>query len=233
MTPARPRFRGRALVPPLLALAAVVALFELTPLDLLVQDRLYDADRRAWRIDGNEPIGRLIAYDGPKAALIALGLASLVLAAGPARFRDRLGVRRRGVVVGLLTLASVPLVVGFGKATTNVFCPSEIRRYGGDVPYIRAFEPYRADDRPARRGHGFPAGHASGGFALLGFVGARATRRWRRGAVATALLVGSWMGGYQMLKGAHYLSHTLVTLALAWLIATTWRLAVDPPEAPA
>jgi membrane-associated PAP2 superfamily phosphatase len=30
--------------------------------------------------------------------------------------------------------------------------------------------------------------------------------------------VGWIMGGYQMLKGAHYLSDTLVTMLLAWII---------------
>jgi membrane-associated PAP2 superfamily phosphatase len=31
------------------------------------------------------------------------------------------------------------------------------------------------------------------------------------------------MGGYQMLKGAHYLSHTLTTMLVAWIILLLWR----------
>jgi membrane-associated PAP2 superfamily phosphatase len=36
------------------------------------------------------------------------------------------------------------------------------------------------------------------------------------------------MGGYQMLKGAHYLSHTVVTMLLAWIVLLVWRRVVRP-----
>ena len=34
-----------------------------------------------------------------------------------------------------------------------------------------------------------------------------------------ALATGSLMGTYQMLAGNHYLSHTIVSMLLAWLVA--------------
>ena len=83
-------------------------------------------------------------------------------------------------------------------------------------------------DRSSRCPGGcFPAGHASGGFALLGLVAARGTRRWRNGILALGLGLGWWMGGYQMLKGAHYLSHTLTTMIVAWLVVLLWRRALQ------
>ena len=63
------------------------------------------------------------------------------------------------------------------KKYTNVFCPSEIRRYRGDTAYAKLCAPFPADDRPARRSGCFPAGHASGGFALLGLLLVRAGGR--------------------------------------------------------
>ena len=86
--------------------------------------------------------------------------------------------------------------------------------------------------RPTRRGRGFPAGHASGGFALVALAGLAATRRSRRIALAIGLALGTMMGIYQMLKGAHYLSHTLITALFCWIVFLTYRrlLPSFPPH---
>lgn len=218
----------RLLWPAVLLLGGVIALFEFTEIDLGLQDYFYDAGARRWVVDAANPLGRLIFYNGPKAVIILIAVAVLVLAFGPARWRDRLRFARRDLWVGALTLITVPVLAGIGKNTTNTFCPSEIRRYGGDVPYVKLCEPYAADDRPDRKGHCFPAGHASGGFALLGLLWLRRTRAWKLGGLALGLGTGWWMGGYQMLKGAHYLSHSVVTMLLAWIVLLAWRRVVRP-----
>lgn len=116
------------------------------------------------------------------------------------------------------SLALIPALAGLGKATTNVHCPSEIRRYGGDVPYVKTFSPYPEDECPGRRGRCFPAGHASGGFALLSLAGLARSRGGRRIGILVGLAAGWIMGGYQMVKGAHYLSHTWITMVGAWIV---------------
>ncbi len=211
-------------------LAAVLALFELTDLDLKLQDKFYNFETRRWVVDEKEPVGRLIFYNGPKALVWVFALTTLALAAGPARWREKFRVNRRGLWLGVLVIATVPALAGLGKKYTNIFCPSEIRRYGGDVAYAKLCEPYPDDERPPRRGGCFPAGHASGGFALMGLLAVRGTRRWRNGILAFGLGLGWWMGGYQMLKGAHYLSHTLTTMLVAWLVVWLWRrvLKIEP-----
>ena len=224
----RPAGFDRALWPAVLVLAGVLALFELTALDLWVQDYFYDATDGRWRVDAADPLGRLLFYNGPKALIILTALGLLALALGPARWRERWRCGRRDLWVAVLTLVSVPVLAGLGKDATNTFCPSEIRRYGGDVPYVKVFARYPENDRPARRGRGFPAGHASGGFALHGLMWLRRTQAWRLGGLALGLGAGWWMGGYQMLKGAHYLSHTVVTMLLAWIVMLAWRRVVWP-----
>jgi membrane-associated PAP2 superfamily phosphatase len=224
----RPAGFDRTLWPAVLVLAGVLALFELTALDLWVQDRLYRFEEQRWVVDAQNPAGRLVFYDGPKVLIIATAVATLTLALGPARWRERWRFGRRDLWVAVLTLVSVPVLAGLGKDATNTFCPSEIRRYGGDVPYVKVFERYPENDRPARRGRGFPAGHASGGFALLGLMWLRRSSAWRLGGLALGLGAGWWMGGYQMLKGAHYLSHTVVTMLLAWIVMLAWRRVVRP-----
>ncbi len=202
-------------------LAVVFGAFEFTSLDLAVQDRFYDISAQRWAVDREAPVARFWFYDAPKVAIIALGVTVLVLASGPARWRR--GVDRRALWVAFATLATVPILIGAGKSLTNTFCPSEIRRYGGDVPYVKVCSPYPENDRPARRGRCFPAGHASGGFALLGLIGLARTRRGRWAAFGLAMVAGWAMGGYQMAKGAHFLSHTLVTMLVAWAVFVAWR----------
>lgn len=207
-------------------LAGLLALFEFTSLDLWLQDHFYDSATQRWVVDAKEPVGRAVFYNGPKALVWIIALTALTLAAGPARWRERGQLNRRGLWLAVLVIATVPALAGLGKKYTNVFCPSEIRRYGGDVAYAKLCEPFPANDRPARRGGCFPAGHASGGFALLGLLAVRASRRWRQGVVALGLGLGWWMGLYQMLKGAHYLSHTLTTMLVAWLVVLLWQRAL-------
>jgi len=210
----------------LLLLIGSLAVFELTDVDLWLQDFFYNATTHHWIVDEKEPVERAIFYNGPKVLVWIVALTTLTLAAGPARWRERLRFNRRGLWLAVLVIATVPALAGVGKKYTNTFCPSEIRRYGGDVAYAKLCEPYPADDRPARRGGCFPAGHASGGFALLGLVAVRSTRRWRNSVIVAALGLGWWMGLYQMLKGAHYLSHTTTTMLMAWIVVLLWRRAL-------
>lgn len=216
----------RTLWPAVALLGATVAFFELTNADVAVQDRLYDFAAHRWLIDAHAPLPRGVFYTGPKAALIALGSALLMLALAPERWRWRgrfADPARRHLWVALLTLGGVPAVIGQVKAVTNVFSPSDIRRYGGDVRYVRVFESFPAADRPARAGRSFPAGHASGGFALVALGGLARTRRGQIASLVLGGVTGGAMGFYQMAKGAHYLSHTLVTALLVWIGFLLWR----------
>jgi membrane-associated PAP2 superfamily phosphatase len=217
---------GRPWLPLALSLAALVfvfAIFETTETDLFVQDRLYDFAAGRWIVDAQEPTGRALFYNGPKALIIALAVVLLVLALGPARLREAARLDRRGMFIALVALAGVPSIVGYSKAHTNVFCPYEIQRYGGDAAYVRVLEGFPEGEKPERRGLGFPAGHASGGFALVGLLWVRRSRAWKTGIVLLALTTGWWMGAYQMAKGAHYLSHTLLTMVFALSIAFLLR----------
>lgn len=231
---------ARWLGPALLLLLASLAFFEVTDVDLALQDRLFDFHTGRWLVDRDEPVARTLFYVGPKYSIILTGVVLLTLATGPAAWRARLGLDRRGVWIAVLTVATLPALAGTGKALTNMHCPWDLRRYGGTVPYVKLLESYPADDLPASPGHCYPAGHSSGGFALLGLAWMRPGRRWRRAAVLLGLGLGWWMGGYQMLKGAHYLSHTITTMLAAIIIAAVWRRVVagrarpaDPAAGPA
>jgi membrane-associated PAP2 superfamily phosphatase len=75
-------------------------------------------------------------------------------------------------------------------------------------------------------GRCFPAGHASTGFAFLGGYFAfrhdvpKTARIWLIAALATGFVLGAC----QQLRGAHFMSHTLWTGWLSWMVA----LVSDP-----
>lgn len=218
----KPDFMDRTLRLSIIVLCEVFFLFEFSGVDLWIQDHLYSFSNRQWLIDANDPIPRLLFYTGPKILIwiIALALLAVAIFHGRVPF---LKIPRRDISIAVLTIATAPALVALGKSTTNTLTPAQIRRYGGDAPHVKVIERYPDNDRPVKRGRAFPAGHASGGFALLSLAGLATTRRGRATGLAIGLVFGTTMGLYQMLKGAHYLSHTLFTAIFCWIIFLLWR----------
>jgi two-component system, OmpR family, copper resistance phosphate regulon response regulator CusR len=216
----------RTLWPSVFLTSLVFLAIEFMGIDLWVQDHFYNFQSRAWLVDADAHIPRLLFYTGPKALIWVFALSLIAATTFYARFKrvfPRIAFARRDMWVVIATLATAPALVALGKATSDTFTPAQIRRYGGEVPYVKVIEHYPANDRPAKRGRAFPAGHASGGFALLSLAGLAATRRGRRLGITIGLTAGTAMGAYQMFKGAHYLSHTLVTAGFCWIVFLTWR----------
>jgi membrane-associated PAP2 superfamily phosphatase len=198
-----------------LCIVATIALFEMTQIDLRVQDRFYDPVR-GWRIDKKAPLPRLIFYQGPKwiMVLIVAGLVACMLAPASYAVHMPLSPIQAGFLMTCIVVA--PITAWFIKKMTGVLYPCYIDRYGGKQPYRTLLE--SIPRVPGRvRGRGFPAAHCSGAFALMAlyFVMPEPTR-WI--GLAFGLAAGWIVGLYQMLKGVHYLSHTIVTMFLVWFI---------------
>ena len=115
----------------------------------------------------------------------------------------------------------VPVIVGGLKKVTNMPCPKNEIYYGGAYPSVKVWEPYPEKFQKCSKICCFPAGHASGGFALLSLFFLFKRRRNKIIAVGVALTVGWSMGLYKMMIGDHFLSHTVITMILAWLIILT------------
>lgn len=221
---------------PLALLAASLALFEFTELDLWLQDHFYDFAQQAWLVDKRAVLPRLLFYTGPKLLLIGFAawlLLSLVL---PRRIRPRWLATpwpAPKVWLVILSLAVVPATIAIMKSRSDIYTPASLTRYDGTKPYHHLFEPL-PPDVPPNRGRSFPAGHASGGFALMSlfYLFTRRSGRWT--GLGLGLVYGWTMGLYQMFKGAHFLSHTVVTMLLAWLIIEVLAilLKVNSSETP-
>jgi len=201
----------------LVVLLAVLALFEFSSVDLWLQSRLYSASTGQWLWDRHEPVTRFLLYNGIKvvyAAFTAGLLAALVF------FRRRSAVlaRRRGLLIVLLSLVLVPLAANALKAVTNVACPHALSGFGGSVPYVKLFDSYPQAQHPVDRQRCYPAGHASGGFALMSLCYLFSTPRRRRNALLAGVAAGWISGLYKMVIGDHFLSHTIVSMLMAWII---------------
>ncbi len=201
-------------------LFAVVFGLENTGLDMVFQHILYR--NGAWLVDNAQPVIRFIFYDAPKKLLVLYAILILLALVLSFVVKPLRRFRTRNNVFILLCLLLVPAVVGLGKKETHVHCPYQLQEFGGDVPYVTLFQANRYETP----GRCFPAGHASGGFALLLFVLIAATRKRQMAALAGAMALGWAMGGYQMVNGRHFLSHTLTTILLAWIVILLVHLAL-------
>lgn len=192
--------------------------FELTPIDLWLQQALYDGESARWAWNRSEPIARFVFYDGPKAVLVILAL-SLLIALIYVRRLPKLLPYARGLRIVLLSLALVPTVVAGLKQTNSVACPRDLIQFGGQAAYSSLSEAFfPSGQQPRAPRPCFPAAHASGGFALMSLFFLFETPRNRVRALTLALAAGWTMGVYKMLIGDHFLSHTLVSMLIAWLV---------------
>ena len=204
--------------------------FEYTNLDIVIEDSFYDFAQKAWRFQDPGAFYYKIFYQGIKFPIYIIGLLS-VSGYFYSRKKNIWHEKRKGMAIIGLTLITLPLFIALvGKGVTNVHCPDDITRYGGGIPYVKVLEKYpvnpNSPDGKYPRGHCFPAGHASGGFALLSLVCFYKGRRQKIWAFLFAMSMGTAMSVIQMLRGLHYLSHQLVTFLLALIFVSIFNLII-------
>ena len=198
-------------------LIVVIALFQFSNIDIFVQSFFYNFETRNWIIDKNEPILKFFFYDGIKNLLLFVGvliLFSLVFF----RKKDLIQEYKKGLIIVLLASILVPSIVGFLKDITNTPCTCNIVYFNGTYPDKKVFDSYPDDFIQKSKVKCWPAGHASGGFALMALFFLFKTPKNQKRALVLALIIGWSMGTYKMLLGDHFLSHTIITMLMAWLI---------------
>ena len=210
----------------LIYLLLTFALFELSNLDIAVQSYFFDMTSNTWLWPKKEPWLKLFLYDTPK---VLLALLALTIIFALAFFNKKAVIKayKQPLIIMLASLITTPLIIGGLKATTNTACPAALANYGGAIPYIKVLESYPTGRKPTKLQKCFPAGHASGGFALLAFVFLFKTKANRQRAALLALSTGWIMGGYKIAIGDHFLSHTLITMGVAWLVSCTIALVLN------
>ena len=211
------RWRGDLAVA-LLALAALAA-WELSGLDLTLARQWGDASGFAWR---DHVLTAGVLHQGGRwlAGLLLVLLAWDAwrpLVPGPARAR-----RAFGLAVVLGTMILVPL----HKRISLTSCPWSLREFGGVADYVPHWLPGVPDGGP---GGCFPSGHAVAAFAFFGvyFLWRDHRPAFARAALVAVLVAGALYAWAQMARGAHFLSHSLWTAWLCWVLTAAAFAGAD------
>lgn len=219
------------LLVPALLLASSLVFFGVPGLggDLLDQEfqgLFFGAD--GWLISWDSGFWHALLYKGPKALLIAWLAFVLWCAIKPDLGPDWMG-RRRAFYL-LASSFAVVMVCTQLRAFTGQTVPHVLKPWKPDgLEHLLLFQA----KPPGYPSDAFPAGHASGGFALLSLAWAWSGRTASRLGFAAGLGFGGFMGLYQIARGEHFLSHTTATGLIAWLLcaglARLMRPAVTRP----
>ncbi len=213
------------------ALIAVLLLSEFSNLDLLLQTRFFDAQSGSWIWDKDEPVLKFILYDGVR-FIYGLGAISLLAFVAFCGNLPSLESRRRGLLIVSVSLLLIPLVVNVLKDATNIPCPRNLEAFGGEYPHITLFSGFPQGSLLSHNVACFPAGHASGAFALLSIFFLVKKKRNRVMLVISVLLLAWIIGLYKMIIGDHFLSHTIVSMLLSWLLILGVAHVFDPKFEP-
>lgn len=116
----------------------------------------------------------------------------------------------------LFTLAGALLALTLNSHLKHLSphsCPWSLQAFGGSAEYFRILSPVPAGAGP---GACLPSGHAATGFMWL--PGVYACLRWQPRlalpAATAAILLGLLCGLTQIVRGAHFLSHIMLTAAV-------------------
>lgn len=209
---------NQQLVVTFIVLLVSIVFFGITNVDLTLQDEFYNFTTHKWILFWGEEPYKFIFYDGIKKLLIAFAV-SLLLALVFLRKTKLINDYKRGIIIVILSAVFVPLIASSIKGQTNMPCPKDEQRYGGVYPRTAVWQNYTPEFKLHHQtSKCWPAGHASGGFALLSLIFLFHKKKHKILAGTAALTVGWSMGLYKMLIGDHFLSHTVITMILAWLI---------------
>lgn len=212
----RPGFLIIHLWVPLVALLLMAIALMVLHGDQWLADRLYAWQGHHWALRSNfitEKSIHIFGRDLSTAAWLGVLAAWIVT-----RTRTNLSHWRRPLAYLALSTLLATALVAWVKSWSNMDCPWDLARYGGDRVFVDLF-----GLRPIglSRGACFPAGHASAGYAWMAlyFFFLTTRPRWRWLGLSVGVGLGALFGFSQQLRGAHFLSHDLWTAAICWLTA--------------
>ena len=192
----------------LLLLGASLALliaWDLLGLDLPISRLFADAGgfplRDQWFVSA-------VLHSGARWLAWAIALVLVVGIWKPLPFARRLTRYER--VTWVLATIACALLIPLLKLASLTSCPWSLSEFGGTATHVSHWLIGRADGGPGRC---FPAGHATAAFCFLpGYfilrpVARAAARRW----LGVTLAAGVVLTMVQVVRGAHYVSHSLWT----------------------
>ena len=206
----------------IIILAIALTIIDYNNIDLKFQSLFFISDTKNWFINRDDSLLKFIFYKLPKYLIVSYGVILIFWLSILSFYKQQLDLQKKLLFL-ILALITIPLVVAMLKHYSPIYCPNHINNFSGGHIYISPLKIFSEEIFFNNNGKCFPAGHASGGFALISLYFVMPTKRLKYYALSFSLLLGWIMGLYQIAKGAHYLSDTLVTLAIAYLISISLK----------
>jgi membrane-associated PAP2 superfamily phosphatase len=215
-----------------LMLAALALLSRYCGLDMLIAHHLFDAQTHGFPLRTS----RLLEVLGHRLVLVLpTGIACVALAGALASYRLPALRPWRGVLWAVvLTCGTGSAAISQLKHLTTSPRPYDLAIFGGAMP----FPTHWLAATRAESGGALPSGHTGAGCSLLAlyFVGWAMDRpAWRWSGLAIGIAAGSMFSLVRILQGAHFLSQTLWSAVVMWLLASVifyplvaWRSARAP-----
>lgn len=201
---------------PSLVYIYVLAVLQLGRLDEAVVAAFYDPERHLFPLKHNF-WARDVMHNGAHDIMVGIGMVTLMLAVLAGVF-DRWRHLRRPLTYLVTAMVISIVTISISKEITNMDCPWDLVEFGGQRVHYTLLQE-KPDSAP--RGHCFPGGHSSSGFALFALFFVGRAHQWRRPAFALvpALTIGGVFALDQWARGAHFPSHDLTTAYLCWMIS--------------
>ncbi len=196
-----------------------------------IENIFFNKTTQQWLIQDPKNYFVFTYYTLPKIVLILMTFMTAFL-----NFNSGQQYNIRRTCAFLFCMTFIPSVVSLLKHTSHIHCPYDLVDYGGTTPFrsLLDWNTYSSFYLQYGNGNCFPGGHASGGYAFMSsyFV---LPEKYKKIGIAIGLLMGTYMGAYQLLRGAHFMSHILFTLGfsiivitgLSWILIPKKRLSLD------
>lgn len=206
----------------LFSTALTLILIHYSDLDLKFQHLFFDEQNKQWLIDkDNQPI-KYIFYKLPKYFIIAYGIILLITLI-TLRINNQKIYLQKKILFLTAALILTPLTVAILKHYSPINCPVHIKEFGGGGLYISPLDIFNNSTFFNNSGKCFPAGHASGGFSLISLFFVIEDKKYKYISLLGSIILGFTMGLYQIAKGAHFLSDTIFTMSIAFLICISLK----------
>jgi membrane-associated PAP2 superfamily phosphatase len=223
ISPDTPNFIKNHLILPLIVLAMTMLCLEFTDLDIWLASHFYDAKHHRWPYrDGW--LTQTVLHKGGRYLVYALGVGLLLFWIESCRAKSNF--RHLSKHLGYLLLASLsgPLIITYLKSHTHIYCPWDVSLFGSSKPHVRLFDSI-SDNMTV--GHCFPSGHSGLGFAFVSvyyfFLIVKPDYKYY--GLWAGLIAGFVFGITQEIRGAHFFSHDVVSLAICWFSSLLLFLA--------
>lgn len=194
----------------------LLILFPPQTLDIAISGLFFDG--QGWPLK-NDFFFNVVLYKSSKIIPIGAALASVYVLV------KNLIANRRGLqpdsywiyrpLYIIIAMLACVLVVWWLKASTGVYCPWSVSYFSGDHALREPTWSWVFQD-----GRCWPSGHSGTGFCLLALFFALRDKypQLARKTLVAVLLLGTICSLTRIVQGAHFLSHTLATALIDWII---------------